>query len=225
MPETDAEHRDVGGGALADRVDRIIAGRGIAGAGREEHAVRVHREYLRGGRLCRHHCQATAAIDQHAQDIALDAVVVGDDVIRQLLLDRVRRLGQTVFQRPRTLQPFVRLDYAHHLREVHAVQTGKFARGRDGTLLVDAVTGRDAAVLRALLAQETRELAGIDAGDGDDLVAAQIRLQRFFRAPAAQHARHVAYDQAAREHRVRLLVLGVGADVADVRVGQRIELL
>ena len=47
---------------------------------------------------------------------------------------------------------------------------GNFFASAHGGGRVDLLAGHDAAGLRALLAQDARELARVDAGDGDDLV-------------------------------------------------------
>ena len=80
VAQADAEGRDVRHDQLADGVDGVVAGRRIAGAVRQEHAVRLEREHFLGRGLRRHHGHAAAAVGEHAQDVVLDAVVVGDDV-------------------------------------------------------------------------------------------------------------------------------------------------
>ena len=79
VPQADAEDRDP-----ADQLAHLrglkLERLGIAGAVREEHAVGLQREHVfgRGGRG--HHRHAAADVHQPAQDVALDAVVVGDHV-------------------------------------------------------------------------------------------------------------------------------------------------
>ena len=80
VAEADAEHRHVGLEELADRLDRVVAGLRIAGAVGEEHAVGLQRQHLVGRRLRRHHGHAAAVVGEQAQDVALDAEVVGDHV-------------------------------------------------------------------------------------------------------------------------------------------------
>ncbi len=66
---------------LADGRHGIFAGRGgIAGTVREEDAVRLVREDLLAGRRRRQHGHGAAGFSQQAQDVALDAVVDGDDL-------------------------------------------------------------------------------------------------------------------------------------------------
>ena len=79
VAEANAEQRNLALDELARRGDRVIAGLRIARAVREEHAIRLQCQRVAGGGLRRHDDHFAAAIDQHAQDIALDAEIVGDD--------------------------------------------------------------------------------------------------------------------------------------------------
>ena len=89
---------------LARRGDRVVAGLRVAGAVGEEDAVGPQRQHLGGRRLRRHHRDAAAALGQHAQDVALDAEVVGDDVELRRGLRAV-----AAAERPVGLRPFVGL--------------------------------------------------------------------------------------------------------------------
>ncbi len=89
---------------------------------------------------------------------------------------------------------------------------------------VDLVARHDAARLRALLSQDARELAGVDAADGHHLVARQEVAQVFGFAPVARQRRDVSNYQAGRVGRGRLEVFRRGAGVADVWIGQRDDL-
>jgi hypothetical protein len=80
VAEADAEGRHAAVDAFAGGGDRVVAGLGIARAVGEEHAVGLHRQHLGRRRLRRHHRDPAAAVGEHAQDVELDAVVVGDDV-------------------------------------------------------------------------------------------------------------------------------------------------
>ncbi len=64
----------------------------------------------------------------------------------------------------------------------------------DGRALSN-VPGHDAAGLRALLADDAGQLAGIDIGDGDRPALPQEIAQRALVAPAAGDHRQVADDQ------------------------------
>ncbi len=75
----------------------------------------------------------------------------------------------------------------------------------------------DHAVGRAAVANPPGQPARVDAGDARQLVAQQPRPQMRRGAPVGRLGDVGAHDQAARRRRHGLDVLGVGADVADVR--------
>ncbi len=79
VAEADAEQRLLAQQA-AHRVDRVGHGGGVAGAVREKNAVGVEREHLGGGRAGRHHRHAAALVGHQAQDVALHAEIVGDNM-------------------------------------------------------------------------------------------------------------------------------------------------
>ena len=93
-----------------------------------------------------------------------------------------------------------------------------------GHIRIDVVAGHDAAGLRALLAQQARQPAGVDAGDGHDAAALEILRQRQVRSPVAGQQRQVADHQTSRRHHGGLLVFRRGAGIADVWIGQRDDL-
>ena len=65
----------------------VFAGRRrVAGAVREEDAVGLERQHLLGGRGRRHDGHLAAGLREEPQDVALDAVVDGDDVVLRLVL-------------------------------------------------------------------------------------------------------------------------------------------
>src|SRR5690606_19107595 len=78
MAEADAEQRQASRDEFADRLDRVVARLRITRAVRKEHAIRRHREHFARGCLRRYHGDLATTIDQHAQDIELDAVVICD---------------------------------------------------------------------------------------------------------------------------------------------------
>ena len=80
MAEADAEGRRATGDEFARRFDRVVAGLGIARTVGEEDAVRLQRKNVRG-RCARWYDRDTATtLGEHAQDVELDAEVVGNDV-------------------------------------------------------------------------------------------------------------------------------------------------
>src|SRR6187549_3305506 len=79
MPEANTENR-LFTEQTAHAVDSVGQGGGVAGAVRKEDAVRVERERGLGRGVGGHDRDLEAAVDQAAQDVALGAVVEGDDV-------------------------------------------------------------------------------------------------------------------------------------------------
>jgi hypothetical protein len=102
VAEADAEGRHLRATSSRIALDRVIARLGIAGAVGEEDAVRLQRQHLGGGGGGRQHGEAAAALGQHAQDVALDAVVEGDDMKRGSV-----RLAIAGAELPLAFAPFV----------------------------------------------------------------------------------------------------------------------
>ena len=72
--------------------------------------------------------------------------------------------------------------------------------------------------------QMAGEAPGVDAGDPGDPVAGQEVRERLRRPPAARAPGEVAHDDAATERAPALVVVGVHAVVADVRIRERDDL-
>ncbi len=199
-------------------LDGVVARLRIARAVGQEDAVRVERQRVGRGRLRRHHGDLAAALGQHAQDVALDAVVEGDDVVFGIVL-----LAVAAAQLPLGFGEVVGLLDRHDLGQVHAGQARERARQFERLRFVRLVAlgaGDDGAGLGALLAQEAGQLAGIDAGDRDDVLGLQVVGQRLGGAEVRCQQRQVADDQACGVDFGRFDVFGVDAVVADVRVRQ-----
>ena len=81
MAEADAENRTFAEQTL-DRGDRVADRGGITGTVGQEDAVRIVPEDLLGASVCRHRGHPATGVDQAAEDVALGAVVDGDDVKR-----------------------------------------------------------------------------------------------------------------------------------------------
>jgi len=150
---------------LADRLDGVAAGLGVARPVGEKNAVRLHSQDLACRRLRRHDGHPGAAFDDEAQDVALDAVVVGDDVELELT-----RAPVPFAEFPTAFAPLVGLRHRNDLGEIHPGETGKrfcFAqRLLDADLARRGIaSGDETAVLRALFAQQAGELARVDVGD------------------------------------------------------------
>lgn len=83
MTEADAEKRQLGRDGLVRHLNGVCARRRIAGTVRKEDAVGLMLHRFFKGRLSRHDRHTDAAIRKEAQDIGLDAEVIGNDVIRE----------------------------------------------------------------------------------------------------------------------------------------------
>ncbi len=97
VAEADAEGRHAALDELARRRDRVVARLGIARSVGEEDAVGPLRQHVGRRGLRRHDGDAAAARREHAQDVELDAEVVGDDVEARLL-----ELAVAAAERPRS---------------------------------------------------------------------------------------------------------------------------
>ena len=223
VAEADAEYRNIGFQNVLDRLDRVVARLGIARTVGEKHAIRIERQHVAGRSLCRHHGQAAATLDQHAQDVQLHAVVVGDHVVRQLA-GRDFRMAVGL-QVPGAFAPLVALGAADHLGQIHALEAREAASQLQCFLLGGVVTDQDAAILRTLFAQDAGQAASIDTGDGDGAVGFQVLVQRLLVAPVAGNQRQVANDQASGPDAVGLGIFRGGTGIADVRVSQGNDLL
>src|SRR5204863_9258904 len=113
--------------------------------------------------------EAAILLGNQPQDIALDAVIERDDVKAR---DALRVDALAVGKNP-ALVPLVRLFRRDELREVHALQARKFAGRLDGLFGFGLRARDDAAGLRALVAQDTSQLPGVDFRDCDGLAPAQ----------------------------------------------------
>ena len=89
MAEADAEGRHAPVEQFGDDGHGIFAGLGgIAGPVRQEDAVGLERQNVFGARRRRHDRHGAAGIGEEPQDVALDAIVDGDDVVVRLALRR-----------------------------------------------------------------------------------------------------------------------------------------
>mmetsp|Transcript_22878 Transcript_22878/g.63221 ORF Transcript_22878/g.63221 Transcript_22878/m.63221 type:complete len:223 (+) Transcript_22878:973-1641(+) len=116
VPHADAKHRLLSQNLLGV-LHSIGCSRGVARAIREEHAVGVHLQHLRGGPVCRHHCDAAAKGGQAAQDVLLDAIIICHHV------ERFPALGSLCGGRELplgigALAPLIRLLAGHLSQEV-----------------------------------------------------------------------------------------------------------
>src|SRR5437870_3911858 len=129
VAEADAEHWHLAE-ELGDDLAHAGDGVGVARPVREEDAVGAEGEDVAGGRGRGDDADAAAGADQVAQDVELDAEVVGDDDVW-----RAAVLGGSLLRRrvaaaepPRPLAPVVRRRARHFLHEVASDETGRLLR-------------------------------------------------------------------------------------------------
>ena len=202
MAKADAEHRDTRLHQLANRLDGVVAGFRVAGAVGKKNAVRFHGEHLGGRGLCRHHRQPAAAVHHMPGQIG------------------VRAARMTLAPDPAALAPGIAVAGRHFLRQVHALEPLESPGLLQRLLLVRILPRQQAAVLGALFPEDAGQSPGIDVGNGDDAALAQVVGEPLLISVVAGHQRQVANHQPGGPDVGGLLVLGVGAGIADMRIGQ-----
>ena len=169
----------------------------------------------------RHHRHLAALAGEQAQDVALDAVVDGDDVELAVVLPPV-----ALAPLPRRLVPGEALARRHHRHQVHADQARPCARFLLERVEVELARRlvRDHRVRHALDADEAGERAGVDAGEPDDAARLEPLVEMAGGAVVRRRGDRGVQHHAARARRRRhvdgLDVLLVGADIADMREGE-----
>ena len=103
---------------------------------------------------------------------------------------RIRYIAVAAAQFPLALIPIVWLVAGDYLRQIHSCQSGKPPCRCQCRGFVRA--GGDASVLCALLAQDARQLAGVNIGDGYYVVGFEIIGQGLRAAKIAHGKRQVA---------------------------------
>ena len=114
----------------------------------------------------------------------------------------------------------------HVFGEVHAFEAGPvggFASERGDRERADGVVGDDA-VRHAVLADQARQAAGVDAGEAHDVVALQPDVEVLGVAIVRRVGDEGFDDQAAGGGGDGLDVFGVGAGVADMGKGEADDL-
>ncbi len=217
VTQADAKHRGVGIKEGLDGLDGVVARLGVTWAVGEEDAIRVQRQYLGCRGLGRHHGQAAAAVHQHAQDVALDAKVVGHHVVFELVGIR----GDVPLAKlPAPFGPVVRLANRDLFGQVHPLQTGEGARLFEGKPFIYLLTRQDAASLSAFLAQDAGQFAGVDVGDANDVVGLEVIGEGLLIAEIGGKYRKVPDDQSLSVDLTGLFIFAVGAGVAYMGVSE-----
>ena len=120
VAEADAEDRYPGAQQLRYHRHGVSAGRRrIARTVGQEDAVGFMAEDVLGARRRRHHGDGTPQGRQASQDVALGAVIDGDDVTTG-----VRQGAVALAQGPARLVPTVGLTAGHLLGQIHALEPG-----------------------------------------------------------------------------------------------------
>ncbi len=102
--QTDTEYRNICFQHFADRSDCVIARLRVSRAIGQEYAVGIHGQHLAGRGLRWHDCHLAVTLCQHAQNIALHAVIEGHHVEGFFVLHfRITFATRT----PLTLRPLV----------------------------------------------------------------------------------------------------------------------
>ena len=213
VAEADAEDR-LHLHQLTGRLDDARHGGRVARPVRQEDPVGLQREDLGRGRRAGHDRHVEADVHQAAQDVPLHARVDGDDLEAVTALDV--ELGRVALVVP--LAPLVGLLAGDLGREVPSV------RGRGGLGLGDegggvAVLGRDDAAQGAVLADEPRDAARVDALDGDDALLDQPLGEGEVGAVVGRDRGELADHERLGPGALRLRVLAGDAVVPDERVG------
>ena len=133
MPEADTEEGDLLFKAHARRFDGVGAGLGVTGPVGEEDAVRIHRENLRHGRGRGHHGHFHAALGHLAQNVALDAEVVGNNLVLKGFGLIKAGLAVSGLKAPEAFLPFVRRlrgDFCREIAPHHRAPGGSRLFGR-----------------------------------------------------------------------------------------------
>ena len=220
MAEADAEDGDFAHHA-ANVVLRVGHRLGIAGAVGEKHAVRLHRQHIFGAGGRGNHGDAARLAHQATQDVLLDAVVVGDDAVLGRAVFHADDFGRLVGAH--TLIPLIDARRGDFLGQVGAVHLGNGARLGDQLVRVELEVRNDAAH-HAVGAQVAHECAGVDLGEHGNLVALEVFLGDFLGTPVRADARELADNQALDVRAGGFVVVGVGAVIADLGVGENYDL-
>src|SRR5271168_462406 len=207
--------------------DGIAHGFGIAGAVGEEDAVGAHGENVLGHGGGGNDRDLTLMIDEEAQNVLLDAEIVGDDAEFSSAgtgAGFIHLLGpRSGGQVDGGFLPVVALlagDAAGELLSGHAGELLGFV----DQLIGGGAVGGDDAAERANFANVANEGTGIDVPDGGNFVAIQIELSGFCGTPVGGDLGKFADDERFDVGARRLFIIEIGADIADVRIGEADDL-
>src|SRR6266853_9873 len=226
MPQANPENRDVPN-HFANVLDGVPHRLRVAWAVRKKDSIRLHFQNVFGGSLSGHNIDFAVVVDEQAQDVLLDSVVVSHHPmpprfrlgIRFAHLFGPRRNGNF----DGAFIPPVRLragDAAGEFLPNHAGQLFGF----ENQLFGRSAIGGDHAAQRTHVANMAYQGASIDVPNHRDLVAVQIELRRLRRAPVGGNLRKFAHDEGFNVRPRGFLIFEVRADISDVRIGQTNDL-
>ncbi len=203
-----------------DGAYRVIARLRIAGTVREKHPVGLQRQHVFRGRLRRHHGHAAAVRGELAQDVALDAEIVGDDVEPS---GRLRARGPCPGStRPRSTRRAARSSRPSRDPCRPCPGNARAASSASASSTLPAIRQPSCAPLSRRMRVSLRVSMSGDAGD-------VLPLRGSPTASTACASSRRASGRVA-DHETRGVdpggfhVLGVGARVADVGISQRDDL-
>ncbi len=205
----------------ANALLRVGHGLRIARAVGQKNSIGLEREYIFRGGGRRNDRYAATLAHQSAQDVVLDAVVVGDDVVfRRRIFHADNFCG---LMRAHAFVPLIHAARGDFLGEVSAIHLRNRACLRDQLIGVGLKHG-DNAAHDAVVTQMAHQRARVDFGEHGNLVALQILFRDLLRAPVGADPRELAHDQALDVGTRGFVVVGVGAVIADFRIGEDYDL-
>src|SRR6266481_9426284 len=220
VPQADSKHGNMAN-ELLNIFHGVVDGFRIAGAVRKKHSVRFHfQDVFRGG-LRGDDIDFALVIDEQAQNVLLDAVVVSDNTM-------FARLGVSVGfahllgpgrngDLDGAFVPAVGFGASDAAGELLARHTGQLLGFKHKLLRRRTVGGNDAAK-RTDIANVADERAGINVPNHGNLVTVQIELRGFRGSPVRRDLRKFAHDERFDVRPRGLFVLEVRTHVSDMRV-------
>ena len=226
MAEADAEDGDAAK-KLLNIFDGVPDRLRITGAIGKKNAIRFEIENVLGAGLRGDDPNIAMMIDQQAENILLDAEIVGGNA----KFGRVRSSARLAHGlRPRrngqldgAFFPAVGAlagDAACKLLPGH----GRQLLGFVDELIGGRAVGGDNAAKRADIANVANERARVDIPDDGNFVAIQIELSGFRGAPIRGDLRKFAHDERFDVGTRRFFIVEIGANVSNMRVGQTNDL-
>ncbi len=199
----------------------------VAGSIRKKNPVRLKVENVRGRSLRRDDPHVAVVIHKKPQNILLDAKIIG----RYAKLASVRNSAGLAHRfRPgrnrefdRAFFPPISLFAGHAASEFLTSHRWQLLGFENQLLGRSTVCGHNTAK-RPNITNMANERARVDIPDGWDLVPIQIQLSGFRRAPVRGHLRELTHNERFNVRARRLLVVKIGADVSNMRIGQANDL-